>query len=296
MIKVYNRKTKEYEIEQVAGDKYLKWTYTNPVGKSVMKLFIRKKLFSSFYGRYSSSRLSARKIPGFIKKFNINMDPYETPDKKYQSFNDFFIRKLAEEKKHIDSNPDNLISPGDGRLTVYTNINMDNLVQVKGLTYSLRELTKNPSISGIYEGGTCMILRLAPTDYHRFHFIDDGICTKTHKIKGKYYSVNPIALQRIPRLFCENKREWSVFSTKNFKDVLYIEVGATCVGTIVQSYTPNVSVNRGDEKGYFKFGGSTVILFFKKNAVKVHKDILYQSSLGYETKVNFGEVIGEKFH
>ncbi len=293
MIKIYNRKTKEYEIEQVAGDKYLKWTYSSPIGKSVTELLVKKKLFSFLYGKYSDSRLSARKIPSFIKEFNIDMKLYENPNNKYQSFNDFFIRRLAEEEKHIDKNPRNLIAPGDGRLTVYTNIDIDRLIQVKSLSYSLKELINNEALAEEYQGGTALILRLAPTDYHRFHFIDEGICNETKKIKGRYYSVNPIALERIPKLFCENKREWSSFSTKNFGEVLYVEVGATCVGSIVQSYTPGKSVSRGEEKGYFKFGGSTVILFFKKDVIELHEDILYQSSLGYETKVSFGESIGK---
>jgi phosphatidylserine decarboxylase len=137
-------------------------------------------------------------------------------------------------------------------------------------------------------------LRLCPTDYHRFHFIDSGIPKENHCIKGHYYSVNPIALKSIPKLFCENKREWSLFKSDNFKDVLHIEVGATCVGSIFQTYSPDTKVNKGDEKGYFKFGGSTTILFFEKDSVKIDSDILDQSKFGFECKVLFGENIGTK--
>ena len=107
-----------------------------------------------------------------------------------------------------------------------------------------------------------------------------------------YYSVNPMALQKVEKLFCENKREWSIFHSDHFGDILYIEVGATFVGSIIQTYTPGTRVARGDEKGYFKFGGSTVLLFFQENKVKIDQDILEQTKHGYETSVLFGEKIG----
>ena len=117
---------------------------------------------------------------------------------------------------------------------------------------------------------------------------------ENHFIPGNYYSVNPIALERIPKLYCQNKREWSVFKSDNFGDILHIEVGATCVGTIIQTYTTNKRVNKGDEKGYFKFGGSTTILLLKKDLVKIDEDIINQTKLGYETMVLMGESIGKK--
>ena len=121
-----------------------------------------------------------------------------------------------------------------------------------------------------------------------------GIAEKSNIVTGNYYSVNPTALERIPKLYCQNKREWSIFHSKNFGDIIHVEVGATCVGSIIQSYTPNKKVKKGDEKGYFKFGGSTTILFFKKDMVSIDDDILLQSSFGFESKVNMGEKIGEK--
>jgi len=292
MIKFYNRKTKKYEIEKVAGDKYLKWVYTSPVGKSLTELFIKKKLFSNLYGRYCDSKYSAKKIDAFIKDFDIDMSLCEDPSIKFSNFNEFFIRKLSKESRPVSTDKNILVSPGDGRLSAYENIDLDNIVQIKGFTYSLRELLKDDKVAKEYEGGTCLILRLCPTDYHRFHFVDDGICGETKKISGRYYSVNPIALERIPKLFCENKREWSIFKSENFGKIIHVEVGATCVGTIIQTYTPGQKIKKGDEKGYFKFGGSTTILFLKKDKVKIDKDIVYQTSLGIETKVIMGENIG----
>ena len=294
MIKVYNRITKDYDIENVAGGNYIKWSYGSPIGKSLTELLIKKKLFSKLYGLYCDTSLSKKKISKFIKDFNIDMSISSSNISDFKNFNDFFIRALKSGARPISMDKNLLISPGDGRLFAYENISMNELVQVKGIHYSLSELIKDNDLAKEYEGGTCLVLRLCPTDYHRFHFIDSGIPLENHFIKGNYYSVNPIALERIPKLYCQNKREWSAFKSDNFGDILHIEVGATCVGTIVQTYTENKRVNKGDEKGYFKFGGSTTIILLKKDVVKIDEDILNQTNLGYETMVLMGESIGKR--
>ena len=296
MIQIYNRKTNKYDTENVAGGKYIKWAYESPIGKSFVELFIKRKLFSKLYGNYCDSKFSTKKINSFIKNFNIDTDIFTNDPSDFKSFNDFFIRKLIPEARPINKDKNILISPGDGRLLAYTNIDINSLIQVKGITYSLSEILEDNPIANEFAGGTCLVLRLCPIDYHRLHFIDNGIPEKSNIVKGNYYSVNPTALERVPKLYCQNKREWSIFHSENFGDVILMEVGATCVGSIVQSYVPNKKVSKGDEKSYFKFGGSTTILFFKPNTVNIDDDILIQSSFGFETKVIMGEKIGEKFN
>ncbi|MGG7059628.1 phosphatidylserine decarboxylase [Clostridium tertium] len=294
MIQVYNRKTKKYEVEKVAGENYIKWSYESPAGKSFTELLIKKKLFSRLYGSYCDTSLSKKKISNFIKDFDIDMGISSNTLNDFNNFNDFFIRELKEDARPIPKDNRLLISPGDGRLFAYENISIDKLIQVKGIHYSLSELIGDNEIAKEYEGGVCLVLRLCPTDYHRFHFIDNGTPLENHFIKGNYYSVNPIALERIPKLYCQNKREWSIFKSENFGDIIHIEVGATCVGTIIQSYSPNTKVIKGQEKGYFKFGGSTTILLLKKDTVKIDEDIINQTNLGFETIVLMGESIGVK--
>ncbi|HEY8892254.1 MAG TPA: phosphatidylserine decarboxylase [Clostridium sp.] len=294
MIKYYNRKQNIYEIEKVAGEKYLNWSYSSPAGIGLVELLLKKKLFSKLYGYYCDTKMSSRKVKDFIKTYDIDMSIYSKTYDKYLSFNEFFIRTLNPNGRLIDENNNILISPCDGKISAYKNINLFDLVQIKGFTYSLKELLQDNEVYNLYNGGTCLIFRLCPTDYHRFHFIDDGVCSNTTKIKGHYYSVNPIALKSINKLFCQNKREWSIFHSDNFGDVIYMEVGATCVGSIIQSYSPNSKIKKGTEKGYFKFGGSTVILFFKKDTIKIDEDLLHQTQLGFETSVFMGEKIGLK--
>src|SRR3712207_3087091 len=218
MIKVFNRKEKIYDIEKVAGDNYLKWIYSSPVGLNFLELMIKKKFFSKLYGKYCDSKHSAKKVSKFIDDFNINEKEFTLKKSDFKSFNDFFYRKLNNDARPIINDENILISPADGRLFAYKNIDIHNLIQVKGLTYSLDELLKNTELAEKYIGGTCLLFRLAPVDYHRFHFIDDGVCEEAVKISGSYYSVNPIALEKVPKLFCENKREYSIFHSKHFGD------------------------------------------------------------------------------
>ncbi|CAM3021066.1 phosphatidylserine decarboxylase [Hathewaya histolytica] len=293
MIKYYNRKDKTHEVEKVAGEKYLNWLYSSPVGKNILELLVKKKGFSKIYGTYCDTKFSAKKIRGFIEDLGIDMNKYEKEISDFKSFNEFFIRELKPEHINFSTNPKDLISPCDGRLLVYENLSFKENLEIKGFNYSLDELLKDREIASEYEDGTSLVFRLCPTDYHRFHFIDDGICRETKKIKGMYYSVNPISLDNIKKVFVENKREWSILESENFGSIIYMEVGATCVGSIIQSYKENSKVNRGSEKGYFKFGGSTVVLLFKKDTIKIHEDIISQSTQNIETLVSMGETIGK---
>ncbi|EPR10381.1 phosphatidylserine decarboxylase [Ruminiclostridium papyrosolvens] len=292
MIQIYNRKTKKYDIEQVAGGKLLDTLYTTGRGRLGLELLVKRKLYSALTGFFCDRKISRKTIKGFADKFSIDINECENKLEDFNSFNDFFARKMKPSARKFDKVREKLLSPGDGRLQALENIDKEKLLQIKGMTYSLSELLQDEKLAEEYNGGTYLILRLCPVDYHRFHFFDSGKCMETHKIKGKYYSVNPVALKKIPELFCRNKREYSIFKTDNFGEVLFIEVGATSVGSIIQTYTPGEHVSRGDEKGFFKFGGSTVLLIFKKNMVKIDEDIIQQTGEGFETRVLAGDIIG----
>jgi len=292
MIKIYNRKTGKYEEEKVAGGSLLNALYNTGAGKLGLELLVKRKIYSALTGFFCDTGLSKKSIPGFIKKFGIDMSECANRIEDFKCFNDFFARKLKKSARSFDKPAKYLLSPGDGRLQAWSNIDINNLIQVKGMNYSLAELLQNSDLAKEYDGGTYVILRLCPVDYHRFHFFDSGSCSASVRVKGEYYSVNPVALRKIPALFCRNKREYSLFRTDNFGEVLYIEVGATSVGSIIQTYIPDTRVERGDEKGYFKFGGSTVLLFFKKDTIILDKDILEQTADGFETKVLAGDKIG----
>ncbi len=294
MIKIYNRKTKQYDIEKVAGGKLLDALYSTKVGNIGLELLVKRKIYSAITGFFCDLRLSKKSITKFAENFSIDMKECVNNFEDFSSFNDFFARKLKTDARSFDKPADKLLSPGDGRLQAWNDINYKDIIQIKGMNYSLSELLQSEELAKEYQGGTYLILRLCPVDYHRFHFFDSGSCDAPKKVKGEYYSVNPVALRKIPEVFCRNKREYSIFKTDNFGDVLYVEVGATSVGSIVQTFAPGHRIQRGDEKGYFKFGGSTVLLFFKKNSVIIDTDIIEQTYDGFETKVIAGETVGSR--
>lgn len=292
MIKYYDRRMNTYNKENVAGEGILNFIYSNSFAKTFLPDVASKKILTKLYGVGCDSKFSRRYIKNFVDKFNINMDEYEKNIDEYNSFNDFFYRRLSKNSRNICNDEKAFISPCDGKLLAIDKLDENSSFAVKGFKYTLSELLQNENLSKEYSNGTCLVFRLCPTDYHRFHFVDSGVCSQSKFIKGKYYSVNPVALENISKVFSENKREYSILKSHNFDDVIYIEVGATFVGSIIQTYSSSSEVNRGDEKGYFKFGGSTVIVVLKENILKIDKDICCQSKLGIETSVYMGEKIG----
>lgn len=288
-----DRKTGERKEEIVAGDRYLKWMYGTASGNSILELIAKKKLFSSIYGKLQDASSSKKKISDFIKELQIDMDEAERRNPaEYKNFNDFFARTLKKESRLIAEESEVLISPADGRVFAYEDIDINAVIQVKGSTYRLMDLFQNNELAREYDGGVCVVIRLCPADYHRFHFPDGGVVNYSKKIEGNYYSVNPIALKKIAQIYCQNKREISLFQSNNFGQIVLMEVGATCVGSIIQTYKEGQKVEKGEEKGYFKFGGSTVIVFLKRDTVKIDRDIIKNTENHIETKVHMGEGIG----
>ncbi|MFA6808622.1 MAG: phosphatidylserine decarboxylase [Eubacteriales bacterium] len=291
-----DRITGRTEEEIVAGDKFLKWIYETSSGQLLLEAFIKKKAFSYIYGKFQDLSISKNKIKSFIDDLKIDMTEAKVENiNSYKTFNQFFIRELKKVSRPVIKERNILVSPADGRIFAYQEIEADRMLQIKGNSYSLKDLFQDQELARDYQGGTCFVIRLCPSDYHRFHFPDSGIPGKTKKIKGKYYSVNPIALKKIKNLYPQNKRELTIFQSDNFDDIAIVEVGATCVGSIIQTYMPGEHLGKGLEKGYFKFGGSTVILLVKKMVLEIDQDLIDNTKRGIETKVCFGERIGKHF-
>lgn len=261
--------------------------YKTVIG-GVVLLFATRKTVSKASSLYMDSKYSVKKIDKFIKKNKIDMTDY--PDRKYNSFNDFFTRKVKKGKRPFSKKPDDLISVADSKLLVYK-INERTEMNIKGKTYTVRELLRDKKLSLEYKNGMCLVFRLTVDDYHRYSFMDDGKVLRTKKINGILHTVGPIAFKRY-KVFKENQREYCILKTKNFEDVIQMEIGALMVGKIVNHDIK--TFKRGDEKGYFLFGGSTVVLLFKENVIDIDEDIMKNSNLGIETRVKLGEVIGKR--
>ena len=265
----------------------LRFLYNTFIGRIIL-LFITRVSFSKVATKFLDSRSSKILINNFVKKYNINEDLFE--DKKYKSFNDYFVRNKKEEYIKIDKNPNSFICPCDCKLSVYkTN---DKKFRIKHVDYELETLLKSKVLADEYKDDYVMICRLTPDDYHRYCYIDDGYHDANKKIKGLLHTVRPIAIEQ-KNVFVTNSRSYTVLDTVNFGQVIQIEVGALMVGKIKNNYT-NYQFKRGEEKGFFEYGGSTIILLVKKDKVKIDNYLINNTKKGYETKISIGEKIGTK--
>ncbi len=267
-------------------DKVLKFLYQSMAGRVLLKLLVRPCI-SNITGVIMDKPCSKILIPRFIKKYRINMDDYE--ECTYSSYNDFFTRRIKEDRRVIDRQAEHLIAPCDGKLSVY-HINKDSRFLIKNTSYTLKSLLKSEKLAKQFEHGTLLIFRLTVDDYHRYCYIDNGKKTKNYRIKGVFHTVNPLANDVVP-IYKENTREYSVLYSENFGKILFMEVGAMLVGRIV-NYHEEAVVERGEEKGRFEFGGSTILVCLEKGRVAIDKDILENSFNGIETMVKMGEKIG----
>lgn len=291
-IEYINRITGKREVEKVYGAEALRILYGTPYGSIFKYLSSRFSCVSSFYGFLQSRSLSRKKIIPFIQQYHVDASEFLNPVDSFQSFNDFFIRKLKPQARPIFPGDDVAIIPADGRYLFYQDIEKADGFIVKGKKFSLRDLLQDAALAEEYRNGTMIIARLCPSDYHRFHF--PCACTpgESRIINGFLYSVNPIAVKKNIAILTENKRSLCVLHTKEFGQVLYLEVGATNVGSINQTYTPDQPQSKGAEKGFFAFGGSALILLFRANTIQLDPDLTLHPHV--EIKCLMGQSLGIK--
>ena len=273
-------------IEQPKTPKSLKFLYCNVFGLPILRLMTARWV-SKLAGAYLDSRLSRRKIKKYIKKHAIDMSDYIEED--YQSFNAFFTRRIKSERRPFARESEALVAPCDGKLTAYP-IEEGLRFRVKGFDYSVETLLRNAELAKEFQGGVCLVFRLTVTDYHRYFFFDDGTASGNTFIKGRLHTVQPAALEK-RRVFTENCREYTVLETEHFGKAVQVEVGAMMVGRIVNAVKSG-EFRRGQEKGYFEFGGSTVILLLKSGAAELDGEFFANTQKGLETLVRCGERIG----
>lgn len=264
----------------------LDFLYANFITRLLLKPFLTKT-FSNLVALYMNSRFSKHKIGKFIDKNDINMFEYD--DRKYTSYNDFFTRKVISSKRPINARSDILISPCDSKLLAYK-ITDDLCLNIKGSYYSINTIIDSDIIDE-YRDGLALVFRLSTDNYHRYCYIDNGSKGKNNHIKGIYHTVQPISLKHY-NFYKMNTREWTLLNTSNFGKVIQVEVGALCIGRIKNNHETYI-FKKGEEKGYFEFGGSTIVLLFKKNTIKLDDDIEKNSKENIETIVKYGERIGK---
>jgi phosphatidylserine decarboxylase len=266
----------------------IRFLYLTLPGRGLLKLLIQPWV-SRTAGRFLDSRLSRHLVGPFVRKNHIDLTDY--PEQDYCSFNDFFTRRIRPERRPVDQAPEHLIAPCDGKLTAIP-LTEDAGFSIKGVPYSLGSLLKNEALARQYRGGWLLLFRLTVDDYHRYCFPAEGQVGKHHRIPGVFHTVNPLAAEHRP-IYHENTREYTLFTTTQFGTMLIMEVGALLVGKI-SNHSGLTTVSRGQEKGMFQFGGSTVVLLLEPDVLEPDQDILRNSEAGEETIVKMGERIGQK--
>ena len=287
-IRYYNRDTAELETEQVYGEGFLKWTYGHPLGAIALNAFVKRPFFSAWYGRRMSKPESATRVSPFIEKYGLDPEDFaESPD-SFASFNEFFYRKLKPAARPVDADESSVVFPADGRHLGFPKASAIDGVFVKGQKFDLPRLLGDAELAARHADGALVLSRLCPVDYHRFHFPVAGTPGETRMIDGPLFSVSPIALRRRLEFLWTNKRTITRLNTERFGTVLLLEIGATCVGTIRQTFQSGQPVAKGQEKGYFAFGGSSTITIFEPGAVTLAADLVGNSSRQIELYARVG--------
>lgn len=274
--------------EQKKEGKGLRFLYNTALGRVILKMLTTRSL-SKICGKFLDSYLSKPLIKGFVKNNGINLDEYYSEG--FTCFNDCFCRRIKEDLRPIDLVPDHLISPCDGLLTAYK-ITDDTVLPIKQSLYSVSDLLGDEKAAEPFKNGVCLVFRLCVNHYHRYCYLDSGTKGENVFIKGRLHTVRPIALERYP-VFVQNCREYTIMQTENFGTVAQVEVGAMLVGKI-KNNDGAAEFKRGQEKGMFLYGGSTVVLLLTENAAKIKDEYFTATKNGEETPVKMGECIGVK--
>lgn len=281
---IYITKDGDLIKKETGQDKILKKIYGSEIGRLLIKP-LTLPIISKIGGAFLSTPISKLFIKPFIKSNNIDMSEFE--DREFNSYNDFFTRKIKYGKRKL-GNAD-IISPCDGKVSAYQ-LTDDATFEIKNSTYSLRTILRSKKLADEFSGGVAVVIRLCVDNYHRYCYACDGKKSKDRFISGFLHTVNPVAFENV-EIFKENSREYTIIKT-DLDSVIQMEVGALMVGKISNNVIGPAKIHRGEEKGKFEFGGSTIVLFLQKDRELCY-DFLFNTLMGYETLVQMGDDIAD---
>ncbi len=270
----------------------LRWIYGTTCGKVALHGLVKRAIFSRILGYMKNRRSSRKDIKSFIAEYGIHMEESILQAHEFGSFNEFFYRRLKPQARPVCPGTDTAAFPADGRHMGWQCAADMSGVFVKGQSFDLPALLGSSALGEQYAQGTVILSRLCPTDYHRFHFPVDGTPGESRPIPGPLASVSPYCLRSRLSWLWTNKRELTLLQSPEWGQVAILEVGATGVGGIRQTYTPGSPICKGDEKGYFYFGGSTVMTFFEPGRIRLADDLLEASSRHMELFARQGDLMG----
>jgi phosphatidylserine decarboxylase len=291
-IRYFHRAKKTIETEQVYGEKWLRWTYETAPGRFALSALVRRAIVSRYYGWRMSWRASANQILPFIVDYNLDVDEFAKKPLTFKTFNEFFYRALKPGARPIAEGDRVAVLPADGRHLAFQNVDATAGFYAKGQRFDLQAFLDDGELAAKFAGGSLLISRLCPVDYHRFHFPVGGLPGEPRLINGWLYSVSPVALRQNLAYLWENKRMITLVDSPVFGQVAVCEIGATMVGSIFQSFVLGRPVAKGEEKGLFKFGGSCVVTIFPPGRITFDADLVEQSAAGLEVYARMGERLG----
>lgn len=293
-IRYFHRAKRTVETEAVYGEKWLRWTYGTSLGRFALETAVKRAALSRYYGWKMSRSDSVRRILPFIVEYGLNVDEFAKSPFVFKSFNDFFYRALKPGARPIAAEGDERVAvlPADGRHLAFQDVDASAGFYAKGQTFSLESFLGDADLARQFAGGSLLISRLCPVDYHRFHFPVAGQPSEARLINGWLYSVSPVALRRNLAYLWENKRMVTLVDSPVFGKVAVCEIGATMVGSILQTYMTTRTAKKGEEKGLFKFGGSCVVTIFQRGRIRFDADLMEQSAQQLETYALMGERLG----
>ncbi|CAK4032229.1 Phosphatidylserine decarboxylase proenzyme 3 [Lecanosticta acicola] len=272
--------------------------YKGLKSREMEKKRARKLLRSMSFkqGRKFDDPASASQIPGFINFHQLDMSEVLLSADQFKTFNEFFYRKLKPDARPCSApnDPNIVVSPADCRSVVFNRLEDAQRIWVKGREFSVERLLGDAYSQDAkrYKNGALGIFRLAPQDYHRFHIPVDGVMGEPKLIDGEYYTVNPMAIRSALDVYGENIRVCVPIDSVCHGRVMVICVGAMMVGSTVITRSKGDKVKRAEELGYFKFGGSTLLLLFEPGVMKFDEDLITNSASALETLIRVGMSIG----
>lgn len=280
--------------EPVYAGKFLLWSHNTLAGRALTWLMLRQPVVSRCYGWWNRRRWSRRRIKPFVASMGVRSGESLRALSEFNSFSDFFIRRIDMRRRPIAVDPDICVAPADGKVLAYPVVHRNQAFQIKGATFSLDTLLRDAALTDRFAEGSMLIVRLHLADYHHFHFPVGAVASAALAIEGKLHTVGPYAVRWPAVFYRENRRAITRLKTLRFGTVAMVEIGAFTVGSIRQCYTAGRAAAKGEHKGYFELGGSTIVLLFERGAIRLDEDLCERTRRQVETMVRLGEPVGRR--
>jgi phosphatidylserine decarboxylase len=284
----FDRSRGDLLTERVFAAGFLHWSYNSRLGRAVTRWVLAQRWVSRCCGWLARRRWSRHLIASFAGGMKFDL----AAGKGWTCFNDYFVRELEESSSMNAVGPWTCLSPVESKVLVLRDVDPRKTFRVKRSIFNLEQLLSDRQLSERFAGGTAVLCRLTLSDYHHFHFPVAGCPQPAFAIPGKLYAGGPYAINWLTSFYAENFRMVTLIESDLFGTVAQIEIGAFTVGSIHQRYLPGRHVERGEKKGYFELGGSTVVLLFAAGALETDEDLRHYSGQNIETRLRVGESIG----